>query len=653
MSSIYTGRRRRPQEFTLPSGKKVIASLPEDLEDLKRRYGSQHEVQVEIVVHGSPEHSRYLTETRDHHERRRNQLREKHGPAFEEWEEVQRKLSTVSTELERLSTNTAGLNGNFNKFGYGAYVRAYDDDEELEGPAASVASMSDTLSVTSSRSVRLGETTKIFKKPVVKQWFHQGLLWRASEQTEIQAIELFFDLVYVGIIHINGEHMWADPTGRELLRFAITFIMSWKLWADLTLTLSWFETNDVFTRVEILFEIACLLGFTTNMTYSFNDNEEHNTYVMLVSFYLAARLLFFLHFAITSYFLPMVRGVMICECINVLIPSSLWIASIHVSMPSRLALIWIALALDLWGQSLPIGLFAYGQRAGNKTSLGRLLSGFFEFYPANNIEHRVERTNAFVSLVLGYSVVGIMFQSYGGYTVNGFLGKAVLGLVQAFIFNWIYFDIDGYNIDVHAIRRSAPSAIIWGHAHLPFVMGYILASAGLSKLVFITDTPGTNPEQLSEAYLERTESDVPNGIRFFYCHGLAIALLFMGVISACHEHRVPATLRWSKRTRLAIRAAVCIILFFLPMAKSLNSLHLISITLGLSGCVLLAELFGKSCRNDPFIGERSGCSVRYFCKCTKKDLERVGIIEEKPERRSAEIFKLGVRDKSAVLGVQD
>lgn len=198
MSSVLSGRRRRPQEFTLPSGKKVITTLPEDLEDLRRKYSNQDEMQVEIVIHGSPEHSSYLRETREHHERRRTKLREEHGPAFAEWEDVQNRLNSVNSELERLSTNSAGLNANFNKFGYHADVRTYDGDEEAEtAPASSAASMSDTLSVASSRSgARLGETTKLFKRPVVKQWFHQGLLWRASEQAEIQAIELFFDLLY-------------------------------------------------------------------------------------------------------------------------------------------------------------------------------------------------------------------------------------------------------------------------------------------------------------------------------------------------------------------------------------------------------------------------------------------------------------------------
>lgn len=191
------------------------------------------------------------------------------------------------------------------------------------------------------------------------------------------------------------------------------------------------------------------------MTYSFYEDEKHNTYTQLVSFYLAARLKTAVHYAATAYLLPMIKGVMISNVIVILIPSALWIASIHVEMPARLGLVFTALFLDIYGSGFIVGLFRVERLRSDDTRLGRWLSGVFEFYPAINIEHKVERTNAFVSLVLGYSVVGVIFQSYGGYSVNAFLGKAMLGLVQAFIFNWIYFDIDGSNINLHAIRRHA------------------------------------------------------------------------------------------------------------------------------------------------------------------------------------------------------
>lgn len=182
---------------------------------------------------------------------------------------------------------------------------------------------------------------------------------------------------------------------------------------------------------------------------------------MLVSFYVAARFRGVFHFLYTGYLLPMVRGVMFCQALNIIVPATLWIASIHVEMPSRLGLIWVAIALDMCGQSILTGVYQYGRKAAHDKRIVKYLSGIFEFFPAVNIEHRVERTNAFVSLVFGYSVMGPMFQSHGGYTVDVFLGKAVLGLCQAFVFNWIYFDVDGSNINIHAIRRSVISCKLY------------------------------------------------------------------------------------------------------------------------------------------------------------------------------------------------
>jgi hypothetical protein len=95
--------------------------------------------------------------------------------------------------------------------------------------------------------------------------------------------------------------------------------------------------------------------FTTNMLDAFVS-----TYSMLVAFYLAARLFMGAYYLILSIVVPMVRAMMITQVIITLIPSALWIASIHVAMPRRLAVIWIAIVIDLCKlsskQSFP-GLF--------------------------------------------------------------------------------------------------------------------------------------------------------------------------------------------------------------------------------------------------------------------------------------------------------
>jgi len=154
-------------------------------------------------------------------------------------------------------------------------------------------------------------------------------------------------------------------------------------------------------------------------------------------------------------------------------------------------------------------------------------------------------------------------------------------------------------------------AMAWSTAHIPFIMSFVLAAAALSKLVVATDCSDTKLEDLTEMYMLKSEPEIPIGLRWFYCAGLGIALLCMGIISICNEHKDPAMgLRVRKSKRMANRFAVCIILFCLPTAHHLNSLQLISITTGLTIWVLLVELFGCSSPDESFLGRRSSANTR-------------------------------------------
>lgn len=180
-------------------------------------------------------------------------------------------------------------------------------------------------------------------------------------------------------------------------------------------------------------------------------------WTMLVSFYLASRFFMATYLLFLAAVVPMVRPVMICQATLAILPGAIWIASIHVDMPNRLALIWIAIFADLTAPMLVVILVRRGQSI--STRLGAWVARTFEFYPAMNIEHRTERTNAFVGLVFGYSVVAIIYQNAAHFGLNAFFGKAALGLVQAFCFNWIYFELDGADLYQHAIRRNVISCM--------------------------------------------------------------------------------------------------------------------------------------------------------------------------------------------------
>jgi hypothetical protein len=43
--------------------------------------------------------------------------------------------------------------------------------------------------------------------------------------TEVASFELFVDLLFVGILAINGDHVGEAPDATEMHRFVITFMM--------------------------------------------------------------------------------------------------------------------------------------------------------------------------------------------------------------------------------------------------------------------------------------------------------------------------------------------------------------------------------------------------------------------------------------------
>jgi hypothetical protein len=225
-----------------------------------------------------------LRHTHAHHLNHHSQLKAEHPDLANEFERVIREIDTLSAELQFISQHAVQLDANFSKYGYSAHLRTHDSSS-LSHPSLNSSGDSAFDINTWQAERKLGSFMRFYQKPIVRQYFHKGLLWRAKEAQEVASYELFIDLFYVGIIAITGDTAAEHPTGESLLRFAITFIMGWKFWGDIGLLISWFDSDDVLRRLSVLFILTCLLGFTTNMASAF----EH-TYAPLLGFYLAARL---------------------------------------------------------------------------------------------------------------------------------------------------------------------------------------------------------------------------------------------------------------------------------------------------------------------------------------------------------------------------
>ena len=559
-----------------------------------------------------------IQELHAHHEARRESLRERHSTVYDEFEKVRSDLDTLAAELHHISEHGIALDANFSRFGYSAHLRTKDDDSSsTSDQSSSTAGRRDTAPV-----------LKFWRRPVVRQYFHRGLVWRSARSGEVPSFELFSDLLFVGIIEVVGDTASRNPTGTGFVQFLITFIMTWKMWLDLTTMVNWFEIDDIFQRVCVMFYLVCVLGFATNLVYAFDA-----TYTSMTAFYLTERAFQGSYYLWVAYLLPTVRGTMLIHTLLTLLGSAMWIVSIHVAWPNQLALMFLGCFFDLFGYMVFITIIRWVQgmsmdrRSKRLRRFGEFLENAFEFVPAVNIEHRTERANAFTTLVFGSSVLAILFQNRDlSAASSAFFGKACLALIQAFAFNSMYFEFDAANTHLHAIRRHWAASIAWFSSHIPFVMGYILSATTMSKLVVAHDCINAHPDTLGEEYQEESLSEIPSSLRWFYCGGLATALVFMSLISMSHIHKTIPNARLRKRPRLLIRCLVALIICFLPLAshRSLSSLSLMSITCALVVLALGVEIYGNSCPGDRFwFGgfcdeEKKKCQYRAMCPIDRR-----------------------------------
>lgn len=144
------------------------------------------------------------------------------------------------------------------------------------------------------------------------------------------------------------------------------------------------------------------------MTSAFS--KENDTYVQLAGYYITARLFMSIWAGLTACMVSVIRGLMLSQILQYLAGVALWIGSTQFASPQSLGLVITALIVDICGSSMYyITLFRWA--CSHTSPMANRIDRFYEFCPATNIEHKVEGTNAFVCLVIGYGVVGVFYQN--------------------------------------------------------------------------------------------------------------------------------------------------------------------------------------------------------------------------------------------------
>jgi low temperature requirement protein LtrA len=280
-----------------------------------------------------------------------------------------------------------------------------------------------------------------------------------GDEERVTPLELFFDLVFVLAITQCTALMAANPTWEGLARGLLVLGVLWWCWVGYAWLTSVVDPEEGLVRIAIFASMASLLVAALAVPHAFNDDGlifavayGFARYMQVVLLYIAGR-------ENDSLRHSVITGLVGSTAIGI----TLLVVASQVDGALQGALWGLALALDMAG---PLFFGVEGWM---------LVPGHF-----------AERHGLIVLIAIGESVVAIGAGASAEMDA-GVITAAVLGIVVAAAFWWLYFDV----VAVAATRRLAATAPgreqnamardSYSFLHLPMIAGIVLVALGMKK----------------------------------------------------------------------------------------------------------------------------------------------------------------------------
>lgn len=435
----------------------------------------------------------------------------------------------------------------------------------------------------------------LLKRPVVRQWIHEGNLYREKGERLPSRFELFFDLMFVGIAHVVAEGATEDASGFNVLKFVLEYFPTWAYWMDVCVFLNVSGTDDVKERLGLLACMVLLSGYSANasalgIVFGGTPDEvaQHGGYPVdydptyangqmkhckggnancqgvgyyigggywlengyqeaihsAIAFYLVLRLFRILLYVYYGWQLPNFRISMWMHAATRTLWSVVYLPIMFVwSAPLIVILMVVGMVLELFNSFIVLYLTRLFNHVMQKWHQSPL------YIPALSLEHVMERTTQFVIVVTGEMIISSTFTaSRGNYGLSVQFGQSVLGVCCAFMLIWLYYDADSSRTFQHALRRHALTSALYSVLHFPLTAALILAGSSLARMI------------------EDPEDTLDGGYLWFWSGSCCVALACIGTIGLLHRdldvHGSNLLPRW---TRIALRFVVALLVLFLPL----------------------------------------------------------------------------------------
>lgn len=485
---------------------------------------------------------------------------------------------------------------------------------------------------TNVRYIKRGKQSIWFSKPRALNFFKDGILYRTRDERSSTKLELFLDLMYVGLIANLAGEATKNASGLSLLKYFLFFIPLWQVWADIKDAVNYYYSEDLLQKLYI-FWILCLLTLLVN-SHS-EVTESRNGAALTIVPYMICRLTLSVFYFIYSIHIPQHRVQMRLFATSIIFTSLLWIIVIFISNRAKIG---VSIAIMV----LETASFIICYHPWTKKKLKLRMS------TALNIEHEVERMSTFVTIALGEFLYKAVANSPLGPGLSARFARGVFLILIAFNLFWIYNNGSTAKKSVHAIRRSASTAIGWIYSHVPLIACLVLAADAGGDLIASENTStlknqshfGESNGELSEHLISRAiyvsrilyarasegaeeeEKENMYALSFFFTGGICVALISMFIIGMMDRDMDPKGLHMLPRFwRIFWRVPIGLAIVFISFAE-LNTTVLMGVTAALVSALLIYE----SITLTPVT------SIRFFCSLFPESAKKAKELELKMDQ---------------------
>ncbi|KAF8339029.1 uncharacterized protein EI90DRAFT_3151619 [Cantharellus anzutake] len=309
------------------------------------------------------------------------------------------------------------------------------------------------------------ERRYLFRRPRPLQYFRGKTLIRDHEERSTGRLELFFDLVFVGLISVLSEEYVRNPDGDHLAKYLLTYGAAWNIWGYVRELFNSFWNDDLQQKGLVVYVMFMLIIYGNNAVNVEETRHQSGARSTTIGSYLLASAAIYGTLLFYSFFVKAWRT-------QVRVHAFSWL----------LCAVALVLEYSTW-------CFVYSP------TFKRLMK--LHYSSAVAIDHEIGRFSDFFTLVMGEFILPLIFGRPAGVPgVHGSAGRIFFALIVAFCFQMFHVGGGGSKRTTHPLRRSGPFAFIWLTLHIPIVCalticgillprGYSVGMLGLAALAVL------------------------------------------------------------------------------------------------------------------------------------------------------------------------